>query len=332
MHFSADAVYSKASILYLILLDSLSLSLAKKLCLLPTPNLSNHRAWSRLHPLLCMISLRSLLSRCLFSFITRGSRMRLFESIFPFSHLVFFFLNLSRSMPLSGCLVQWLLYDSRHSNISAILRGFANWSFRTFTTPLRLSRHLYDLTTLTTSLRPLWPTDITLWCLRCDGGGLHLSGQSRNKAISNDLALWLLAWYLLPFASEICELPLVFCLENADLIESQFILYKPRRYQHDFLKLWTALYSFYNFVSKLYVHMLLWSLIEAGVQIIILIFPFSCTMTLNFNEHILNPRTHARFTQSLIGFHNPIYPPIWIFHHRRTSSSVTRYITHLPTI
>jgi len=140
-------VYPKASVLYC---RTCSLSGQKSLlvCLLPTPNLSNHRAWSRLHPLLCMISPRPLLSGCLFSFITRGSRMRLF---FPFSHLAsvfFWFVSIYTSACLS--LVAWFKDSSMILDSQTSSQPFAalwNWS-------LGPIRHLYDphdtFTTFTT--------------------------------------------------------------------------------------------------------------------------------------------------------------------------------------
>jgi len=39
---------------------------------------------------------------------------------------------------------------------------------------------------------PLRPTDVTLRCLVCDGGGLHPSGRSGNNGTSNDPARLLL--------------------------------------------------------------------------------------------------------------------------------------------
>ena len=89
-------------------------------------------------------------------------------------------------------------------------------------------RSRYTFTTFTTPLRPLQPTDIILWCLVCDGGGLHFSGWSGINGASNDSALRLL------LHDTSCLFPRKFfscfrgsCLENADLLE----LYDSRRCQ-----------------------------------------------------------------------------------------------------
>jgi len=90
-----------------------------------------------------------------------------------------------------------------------------------------------------------------------------------------------------------------------------------------------------NFVSEFYVYA---SEVanRSWVQIIIvLILPFSCTMTPNSpNERTHLEPTNARtiYPKPRLGFHNPICPRIWIFRHRRTTSSLSRYTPHLLTI
>ena len=169
--------------------------------------------------------------------------MRLSEFIFFFSFLLpglgLSLLDLSWFMPLSLCLVPlvgWFILVQNHFMIldaqifSRSFETLRSWSLG----PLR---HFYDphdtFTTFTTPSRPSrQPTDIILWCLVCDGGGLHLSGRSGNNGISDDPAIWLLLHDTSCFFSrKFVSCLRGSCLENTDLIELQFILYDSRRCQ-----------------------------------------------------------------------------------------------------
>lgn len=131
-------------------------------------------------------------------------------------------------------------------------------------TPLRPFTTPHDtFMTFTMPLRPLRPTDVTLRCLVCDGGGLHLSGRSGNNGTSNDPARLLLH-------DTSCLLPRKFvsCLRSFTLKMLISFNCSLLHVIHDGVnpEFSSIMYFLYNFVSDPYFPRLSLLLIEVGCR------------------------------------------------------------------